>query len=146
MDCEILFAKTSWKINKFFSSFSALFSDFSWTWKSISQQNLPVKALLWNFVFGFVVWLNLHGGGGGRGAGGRHWWSWVLIMMLCKLSDSFYKNPHHLEGDFILMIILWWFVYTYKIGAKTNFNLMLKMFSIQKISFNLEYKFISMTL
>ena len=26
--------------------------------------------------------------------------------MLCKLSDSFDKNPHHLEDDFILIIIL----------------------------------------
>ena len=34
---------------------------------------------------------------------GEHWWNWVLIK-LCKLSGSFYKNPHHLEDDFILMI------------------------------------------
>ena len=33
--------------------------------------------------------------------------------MLCKLLDSFYKNPHHSEND----------VYTYKINAKKNFNL-----------------------
>ena len=99
-----------------------------------------------------LVCLILHprvrGGVGGLGGGGLgHWWNWVLIIMLCKLSYSFYKNPHHLEEDFIddYTCMLWWFVHTYKIGTKTNFNLLLKMFSIQKISFILEYKFISMT-
>ena len=100
---------TSWKIDKFFLSFSTLFSDFSWTCKSISQQNLFVKALFRNTLSFLNVWFSIQGG--------KHWWNCVLIIMLCKLSDSFYKNPHHLGDDFLLIIILWWFVYTYKIGA-----------------------------
>ena len=141
-----IFAKTSWQTNKFFSSFSTLCSGFSWTWKSISQQNLLVKALFRNTLSFLYVWFCIQGWGGGGGVLG-HWWNWVLIIMLCKLSDSFYKNPHHLEEDFIddYTCMLWWFVHTYKIGTKTNFNLLLKMFSIQKISFILEYKFISIT-
>ena len=48
MDGEILFAKTSLKMDKFFLSFSTLFLDFSLTCKSISQQNLFVRALFRN--------------------------------------------------------------------------------------------------
>ena len=46
--CEILFAKTSLKIDKFSLSFSTLFLDFSLTCKSISQQKLFVRALFRN--------------------------------------------------------------------------------------------------
>ena len=35
--------------------------------------------------------------------------------MLCKLSDSFGKNPHNLEDDFIQIIIL-----SYKTGTKLS--------------------------
>ena len=112
VDCEILFAKTSWKIDKFFLSFSTLFSDFSWTCTSISQQNVHVKGLFRNTLSFLYVWFCIQWA--------EHWWNCVLIIMLCKLSDSFDKNPHHLEDDFILIIILWWVVYTYKIGAKKN--------------------------
>ena len=35
-----IICQNSWKTKKFFASFSTLFSDFSWTWKSISQQKL----------------------------------------------------------------------------------------------------------
>ena len=112
VDCEILFAKTSWKTDKFFLTFSTLFSDFSWTCKSISQQNVHVKALFRNTLSFLYVWFCIQWG--------EHWWNCVLIILLCKLSDSFDKNPHHLEDDFILIIILWWVVYRYKIGAKKN--------------------------
>ena len=111
MDYEI-FAKTSWKIDKFFLSFSTLFSDFSWKCKSISQQNLQVKALFRSTLSFLYVWFCIQWG--------KHWWNCVLVTMLCKLSDSFDKNSHHLEGDFIPIIILWWVVYTHRIDAKKN--------------------------
>ena len=101
VDCEILFVSTSC---------STLFSDFSWT--CISQQNLHVKALFRNTLSFLYVWFSIQWG--------EHWWNCVLIIMLCELSDSFDKNPHHLQDDFILIIILWWVVYTYKIDAKKN--------------------------
>ena len=112
VDCEILFAKTSWNIDKSFLPFSTLFSDFSWTCKSISQQNAHVKALLRNTLSFLYVWFCIQWG--------EHWWNCVLIIMLCKLSDSFDKNPHHLEDDFIRIIIPCRVVYTYKIGTKKN--------------------------
>ena len=80
MDGEILFAKTSLKMDKFFLSFSTLFLDFSLTCKSISQQNLFVRALFRNALSFWNVWFCIQGG--------EHWWIYVLIIMHCKLSDS----------------------------------------------------------
>ena len=100
------------KDRQFFLSFSTLFSDFSWTCKRISQQNLHVKSLFRNTLSFLYVWFCIQWG--------KLWWNCVLIMMLCKLSDSFDKTSRHLEDDFILIIILWWNVYTYRIGAKKN--------------------------
>ena len=92
--------------------FNLMFWDFSWTCKSISQQDLHVKALFRNTLSFLYVWFCIQWG--------EHWWNCVLIIMLCKLLDSFDKKPHHLEDDFLLIIILWWVVYTYKIDAKKN--------------------------
>ena len=97
MDCEILFAKTSLKIDKFFLSFSTLFSDFSWTCKSISQQNLFVKALFRNTLSFLNVWFYIQGG--------EHWWICVLIMMHCKLSDSLTRTLT------IWKMILFWYLF-----------------------------------
>ena len=64
-----IICQNSWKTNKFFSSFLTLFSDFSWTWKSISQQKLLEKGLFRNTLVFFYVWFCVQGGGEG-GTGG----------------------------------------------------------------------------
>ena len=48
--------------------------------KSVSQQNLFVKALFRNTLSFLNVWFCIQGG--------EHWWICVLIIMHCKLSDS----------------------------------------------------------
>ena len=113
--------------------FNLVFSFFVNVEKDIPTK-LTCKSVLSEHSF-ILVWTDFSSKGRG------HWWNWVLIIMLCKLSDPFYKNPHHLEDDFILMI-----THVFCDNLLTNFNLMFKMFSIQKISFILEYKFISMAL
>ena len=95
----------------FFLSFSTLFSDFLCSaCKSISQQNLLVKILFWDTLSFLYVWFCIQVG--------EHWCNWVLVIMLCNLSDSFYRNPHHLEDDFVLIICLWWFIYQITLGAR----------------------------
>ena len=97
MDCEILFAKY------FSCPFQPCFQTFC-------VQNLLVKTLFWNTLSFLYVWFCIQVG--------EHWCNWVLVIMLCNLSDSFYRNPHHLEDDFVLIICFWWFIYQITLGAR----------------------------